>query len=62
MSLLNSLFARASLYMGIELVNIDWFEEIFEILELSYNGICRTMFGRWLECLLIEAGSSFGFL
>ena len=40
--------------MGIELLNIDWFEEIFEILELTVDGICRTMFGEWLECLLVQ--------
>ena len=31
--------------MGIKLLNSDWFEEIFEILKLTDNGICRTMFG-----------------
>ena len=44
---------RTSLHMGIELLNIDWFEKIFEILELTDHGICRSMFGGWLECLLI---------
>lgn len=59
-SSLNSLFLRTYLSMGIDLLNIDCFQDIFEIFKLTDNAICGSMFRSWFE-LLIQTGCSFGF-
>lgn len=46
--------------MGIDLLNIDCFQEIFEIFKLTDNVICGSMFRNWFE-LLTQTGCSFGF-
>ena len=56
-----SLLLRVNLYMGIDLLNIDWFEELFEVLELNDYTICCTMFRGWFKYLSIQTVSSFVF-
>lgn len=50
------------LCMLLYMLNIDSFQEIFEILKLTESKIFCNMFLGWLECLLILADSSLGFL
>lgn len=46
--------------MGIDVLNIDCFQEIFDIFKLTDNAICGSMFRSWFE-LVIQTGCSFGF-